>query len=111
KADAARAAPAEWVPLTVKCTFDTEDGPPAAGVKLQLQGASENTKGIPAIDATTGADGNAEFGKVLYGKYHLIVETPNGLRRSESVSVIPGRPAFATVDCPTVDGFSPVAPA
>lgn len=103
-------APSEWNQLTVKCTFDTEDGPPAAGVIVQLQSGSENTKGIPAIDVTTGADGIADFGKVLYGRYRLQFRAPNGMQRSSDVSVMPGQAKQATMICPNGDGLTAITP-
>ena len=93
-------APPEWVPLTVKCTFDTEDGPPAAGVKVELRGNTDRTVGIGG-DLTSDATGVVNFGKVLYARYDISCTMPNGMSLRQSVSARPGQEKAVTIVCPS----------
>jgi hypothetical protein len=103
-------APAEWNPLTVQCRFDSEDGPPAAGVKVVLDSESDNTAGIPTTEQISGENGSIDFGQVLYGEYALHYTAPNGMQRTENVSVMPGQAKDVTMVCPRGDGLTTVAP-
>lgn len=96
----AKAAPAEWVPLSVRCTFDTEDGAPAAGVKVDLRGDTERTLGIGG-EQITDASGVVDFGKVLYAGYKITCTMPDGLTLRQSVSVRPGQAKVVKVVCPS----------
>lgn len=104
------AAPAEWNPLTVQCRFDSENGPPAAGVKVVLDSESDNTAGIPTTEQISGEDGSIDFGQVLYGEYALHYTAPNGMQRTEKVSVMPGQAKDVTMICPRGDGLTTVIP-
>ena len=99
--DAENAAPAEWVPLTVQCTFDSEDGPPAAGVKVAFHGVGDQTKQIPGDVQTSDDNGMIDFGKVLYGYYGLSCEMPIGILTIPHVSLRPGQEKTVTIVCPS----------
>jgi len=103
-------APSEWNPLTVNCTFDTDGNPAAAGVKVVLESESDNTAGIPTSTQTSGADGAIDFGKVLYGQYALHYTAPNGMQRTENISVMPGQAKEVTVVCPSGEGLTQTTP-
>jgi hypothetical protein len=100
KTSAETDAPPEWVPLTVKCTFDTEDGPPAAGVKVDVRGDTERTLGI-GDELTSDANGVVDFGKVLYARYDIACRMSNGMHLRESVSIRPGQPKVVKIICPS----------
>ena len=84
------AQPVEWNRLRVKCVLGDDDGPPVAGVRINLVSASDNTSGIPPSDRVTDESGVADFGHVLFGKYRLTFVTQSGLQRTDLVSVHPG---------------------
>jgi hypothetical protein len=101
KPAAANEAPSEWNQLTVKCTFDAEDGPPAAGINVRFYAESENTRGVPGDEQDSDAEGMVDFGRVLYGTYGVSCKTPDGIYQRMSVSVRPGQPKLVHVICPS----------
>jgi hypothetical protein len=100
--------PSEWNNLQVRCVWGTEEGSPAEGVEVEFSSRSENTAGIPPGSATTGEDGVADLGQVLYGTYEIEIATPSGYVHHRSVDVRPGQDLVVTVVCPEGTELAPV---
>lgn len=70
---------AEWVPLKFRVTWDKPDGPPAAGVRIAIQGNAYGQGSTGSeLERTTGPDGIADFGLVKPGQYLVNAATPSG---------------------------------
>ena len=90
----------EWTELTVRCVNETEDGPPAVGFKVLLQGKIFNASELAIASGTTDAQGIAHFGPIRPGGYQVSVDAPWGIRSSRGVSLFPGSERTETFVCP-----------
>ncbi len=100
--------PSEWNQLIIQCRWNREDGLPAEGVQVQLEGVSENTAGIPSGTEVSDAGGIVDLGQVLYGTYRIYVTTPNHFSWYQEVAVRPGQDRTITLVCPKADGLGTV---
>ena len=60
----------EWNPVELKFVADKPDGPPLAGVQVQLTNMARDS-GIPSLGAKSDQQGIVRFERVHYGNYDL----------------------------------------
>lgn len=98
------AAPAEevprsmdWVRAKFKLSLGEKGGPPAAGFKLQINGALGETQKngnvtFGVMEETAGPDGIVDLGFFRYGSYSISVTAPWGEFLNRQVALRPGQP-------------------
>jgi hypothetical protein len=92
----------DWIPVTLKLTLETPNGPPAAGYQVMFYGGS----GLfdQAIERESGPDGSVDFGVVHPGDWKFELSHPRDeqytWRCRGSLNVLPGTKIARTIVCP-----------
>ena len=80
----------DYCKLTVRVTKETEDGEPAVGFWVQLEGKAVNPTDKVILSERIDEDGAVSFSPILPGKYSITTSTPWGDRNRQSVTLLPG---------------------
>jgi len=103
---AARLQPfSEWSPVELKFVSGKADGPPVAGVEVNLQ-SPRSGESIPPLEKTSDGNGIVRFERVKYGSTYLHFNIKHHdtsvFSFSKQFVLPPGESHFETVVCPAV---------
>jgi hypothetical protein len=92
-------APSDWNPVEFRCVLGKEDGPPAAGVRVNVAIEASET-GIPPMSGVSNEKGVVRFERVRYGNYRMNVYNTAGEHMLSRFTLQPGESLTRTVICP-----------
>jgi len=95
----------DWVRAKFKLSLGEKGGPPAAGFRLQVNGALGETEKngnvtYGVVEETAGPDGIVDLGFFRYGSYSISVSAPWGEYLSRQLALRPGQPPVREIICP-----------
>jgi hypothetical protein len=92
-------APSDWNPVEFRFVLGKEDGPPAAGIKVDVSIQATET-GIPPMQDTSNEKGVVRFERVRYGRYTVNVHNTAGESLLTRFTLQPGESLTRTIICP-----------
>jgi hypothetical protein len=98
-ASAQSKAPSDWNPVEFRFVSGKEDGPPAAGIKVDVSIQASET-GIPPMQGTSNEKGVVRFERVRYGRYTVNVHNTAGESLLTRFTLQPGESLTRTIICP-----------